>query len=229
MLRAEGVGHSFGGAAVLQNLDLTIISGSRWIISGPSGRGKTTLLKILAGLLPPTSGRCWCPLGWTQPSLAAADDSQTDIYKLSATQRRTFARSVQYIAQEPERTLDPRWTAEACAAEGLLVGQDRVSPEVVHRKVTKAFVDFGLKESLLAARSSTLSGGERRRVAIIRSLLVAPKVLLLDEPTAGLDQPASIAALSALDRSASELGTALVLVTHQSALTVAFDAQEVVL
>jgi len=160
----------------LAGLSLTVAPGERVVILGANGCGKTTLLKLMAGLLFPQRGR-YRAFGReiTEPLLSR------DPFGLF------FRKEVGVLFQNVDAQLfNP--TVEDEIAFGPLQLND--PPEDVRRKVRESLERFGLRR--LAARPPfALSGGEKKKVALAAMLAVDPQVLLLDEPTAGLDPRSS--------------------------------------
>ena len=164
--RARGVGHRFGGTTALAGVDLELRHGAITALVGANGSGKTTLLRILAGVLEPGAGEVEV-LGIGQP--ARGD-------------RRALRRRVSYISQDP--ALDPEMTGgEILALAAALYGLPRRRRG---RRVAELAASFGV-ESHLSRRVSTWSGGLRRRLHLAAGMIHDPELLLLDEPTAGLD------------------------------------------
>lgn len=148
-------------------------------VLGPNGAGKSTLLRLCAGLLRPKAGRVQAG-GQAQPSRAA------------------LARWLAYVPQEIGLRFD--FTVEAAVAMGRHPHRPRLA---AWREVDQAAVEAALRQAgLLALRDRSvqrLSGGERQRVALARALAQAPKLLILDEPTAHLDVAHAEATLRLLD------------------------------
>lgn len=180
----------------LRGLDLTIATGESVALMGPSGSGKTTLLNILGCLDTPTSGRV---------SIAGVEISSLDEHARTMI-RRTTVGSVFQMAH-----LMPTLPAAANVALPLLLRGMR--PAAVRPLVDRALDDVGL----LARRDhlpDELSGGERQRVAVARALVIAPALILADEPTGNLDSVTGEQILSLFKAVTHARGTALLLVTH---------------
>jgi phosphonate transport system ATP-binding protein len=198
-----------GGVEILRGVDLSVSPGEMVAILGPSGAGKTTILRAIVGLVPVTAGRV----------LFAG----TDIARHSGKDLRAQRCQIGYIAQkhdlvEPLRVHQNvmagalgRWSA-ARALRYLLwqTPSERKSVQDVLRSV-------GLNHHINAP-TSRLSGGEQQRVAIARSLLQNPKLLLADEPVASLDPEKANEILQLLVKLASEHNTALLCTLHQPEL-----------
>ncbi|MBF0125830.1 MAG: ATP-binding cassette domain-containing protein [Magnetococcales bacterium] len=209
ILEADALTHLFpGGIPALSGLDLTIRRGRRLAILGPNGAGKTTLLLHLNGTLRPASGRVLLdgePVGYSRAAL-------TD-----------WRRRVGLVLQDPDDQLFAPSVFEDVAFGPLNLGLDDAG---ARERVIDALTALQIIE--LAERPThMLSGGQKKRVAIAGAVAMRPEVLLLDEPTAGLDHRASIHLLALLGK-LSEMGTTLVFTTHDVELAYGF-ANEVAL
>ena len=190
MLRVESVSKSFGGEAVLSAVSFEVAEGKTLAVLGRSGCGKTTLLRIVAGLLPADAGR-----------VEAGGRDVTD----APAQRR----GVVYLRQEP--LLFPHLSVFENVAFGLRV---RKAPEADVRRRVEALLRRLELPGLAERRPHELSGGQRQRVAFGRALVVEPSVLLLDEPFGSLDE-ATRSAMQELFRAVThEARITSVFVTH---------------
>jgi putative ABC transport system ATP-binding protein len=166
LLQARGLGFAVEGRTLWRDLDLTLHAGERLAVTGESGSGKTLLLRTLAGLEPVQTGELIFhdrPLSdWPMP---------------------TYRARVVYIAQRPAL---PEGQVEAALRVPFQfrVRRDQRFPLDRARELLTM---LGREESFLQQRTDRLSGGEAQIVAMMRALLVAPDILLLDEPTASLD------------------------------------------
>lgn len=157
----RNVGFAAGDRAILRDVNLTLEAGCRTVILGPNGAGKSVTLRLLHGLLRPTSGDI------TWGGKAAQPAAQAMVFQRPVLLRRSALANIEYaldLASVPRAERTDRAIA-ALARVGL--------PHVAHR----------------AAR--VLSGGEQQRVALARAWALAPRILFLDEPTASLDPAAS--------------------------------------
>ncbi|MEM7165290.1 MAG: ATP-binding cassette domain-containing protein [Planctomycetota bacterium] len=203
-----GVDFHYGkGGYRLQLPEVRIESGEKVVIIGASGAGKTTLLQLIAGILAPERG--------TIQVAGTALDS------LSDRDRRLFRlRSVGLVFQEFE--LVTHLSVEENILLPYLVGAgDRVDAEVRER-LSQLTHRAGIA-ALLPRHPDSLSHGERQRVAICRALITRPPLLLADEPTGNLDPETTNDVLSVLFDQVEQLGTTLVVVTHEHALLERFD------
>lgn len=190
MIEVNHISKTFGSEPVLHGISFSMLPHTTLSVLGKSGCGKTTLLKILAGLLPADQG-----------SFAIAGKEMLSL--------RPQHRHVVYISQEP--LLFPHLTVSENIAFGLQV---RKQNNAVIRKT----VDRTLEQLMLAPQAhkmpSMLSGGQRQRVAFGRALVVQPQVMLLDEPFGSLDT-ATRADMQRLYRQvATENKTTSLFVTH---------------
>ncbi len=195
--------------AALEDVSLEL-SGGVCGLMGQTGSGKTTLLEVMAGLLPPDSGR------------VLADDADAS----RGEGERRLASSVGLVFQIPERQFfEATVEREVCCG---LVARG-ASPGEARLRASEALGLMGLSLSELAERSPfALSGGQRRRVAIASVLALRPELLLLDEPTAGLD-PSSRAACLAAVRAAAASGATVVMASHDANALAAVADRVVVL
>ncbi|HKI36917.1 MAG TPA: ABC transporter ATP-binding protein [Gemmataceae bacterium] len=164
-LELEGVGFAFGGAPVLSGVSLRVEPGSFFSLLGPSGGGKTTLLRLVGGYLAPSAGR-----------LGIGGRDVTDL----PPERRNVGMVFQNYA------LFPHLSARGNVAFGL---EMRQVPRRERGRRVEAMLDrVGLTAAERDRRPSRLSGGQQQRVALARALVIEPALLLLDEPLANLDR-----------------------------------------
>lgn len=166
LLQAHRLAFNVGGRSLWRELDLTLGPGERLGITGPSGSGKTLLLRTLAGLEPLQAGE----LVFDGRSLA---DWSMPAYRAH----------VMYVPQRPALR-EGRVDAALRAPFEFHVHHGKTFPTEL---ASKRLQTLGRDPEFLQQRTERLSGGETQIVAMLRALLVAPDVLLLDEPTASLD------------------------------------------
>jgi ATP-binding cassette subfamily C protein CydCD len=174
----------------LQFLTLNLPAGSRTAILGPSGGGKSTLAAVLARLLDPRSGTI--TLGGTDLLTMPDHEVRARIGLVSEDADHVFASTV----RENLRLADP--------------GAD---DEALHRVLHRVRLDLDL-DRWLGAGGSTISGGQRKRLATARALLADPELLILDEPTEGLDQAGAEALMADLLNAAR--GRTVLLLSHRT-------------
>jgi ABC-type lipoprotein export system ATPase subunit len=196
-----------GSPEPIRELSASFPAGCLIAVTGPSGSGKTTLLELLAGLSSPTGGEV-IVLG-------------TDLAGLDRDARAAFRREhVGWVAQD--HGLVPFLSAVENVELGLeLRGLDRAEAST---RALEALAEVGL-DDLGSRRVDTLSTGQRQRLAVARAVAARPGLLLVDEPTARLDQANAIAVGGLLARLAAELGAAVVCATHDPLLIEQADAE----
>jgi ABC-2 type transport system ATP-binding protein len=162
----ENLSHSYGSVRALDGINITIGPGITGLL-GPNGAGKTTMLRILATLLPPTSGTARLD-GWS----TSHDRERVEI-----------RRRLGYLPQD--LGLYPRFTVFEFV-DYLAMLKELHDPRQRHRRVREALEAVDLQD-VAGRKIRTLSGGIRRRVGIAQAIVADPQLLLLDEPTGGLD------------------------------------------
>lgn len=189
-----------GGALLLDHVDLTVYEDERWVVIGPNGAGKTTLLQILAAQLHPTSGTA---------TLLGETLGRVDVFELRPRIGLTSAALAEKIP--PDEIVSD----VVVSASYAILGRWREDYQAMdHARARRLLGSLGVAH--LAGRTfGTLSEGERKRVQIARSLMTDPELLLLDEPSAGLDLAGRESLVETLSRLAEdEFAPASVMVTH---------------
>lgn len=200
-MQLEHVSYTYGKQTaneckVLEDISLEIREGEFVGIIGASGSGKTTLVKHLNGLLRADSG-------WV---LFEGENIYGKHYSLSGLRK-----NVGLIFQYPEQQLFCRTVLDDVCFGPLNLG---VSREEAVRSARECLKLVGLPEDYEYASPFDLSGGEKRRVAIAGVLAMRPKILVMDEPAAGLDPETKHMIFHLIEKIRSERGTAIVLVSH---------------
>jgi len=190
--RLEGVSKSFGRTRVLQPVTLDLHPGVVGLL-GPNGAGKTTLLRLLASVLPPSSGRI---------EVAGQDVTGTHAERTEARRR---------IGYLPQEVVFPRGMTAFGFLDYVAVLKEWRDTAARHAEVRRVLGLVQLGEGA-TRRVARLSGGQRRRLAIAQALIGAPELLLLDEPTTGLD-PEQRASLRGI---LSGLPGTVLISTHQT-------------
>ena len=190
---------------VLDNLTLQVEKGRSIGIVGASGSGKSTLLHILGGLDKPTSGRV---------SLMGQDLSELSQKQLSRLRNQHLGFVYQF------HHLLPEFSALENVMMPLLIGKR--PKEQARERALLMLEKVGLKDRVLH-RPGELSGGERQRAAIARALVTDPACLLADEPIGNLDRKNALNILDMMMELKQELGTSLVVVTHDDEMAARFD------
>lgn len=198
MLLAEGLEAGRGDRPVARLSALSVKAGEAALLLGPSGAGKTTLLLALAGLAKSFSGRVRI--------------AETDILALrGAALDRFRGRHVGFVFQ------DIHLLPGLSALDNLLLSPFAAGVAQDRERARALLTSLGLGDKADRA-AERLSRGEAQRAAIARAMLLRPQLILADEPTASLDDPAAEAVASLLLQAAAETGAALVVATHDARL-----------
>lgn len=200
ILQAVNLTKSFGQAAMhvnaVRSIDLTIEAGEMVAIVGPSGSGKSTLMSLLGAILAPTSGQVFL--------------EGTDFATLNDRQRTLLRRKrIGFVFQA--FNLIP--TLTAIENVSLPLELDGVSAAVAQQRARTALEAVGLARRQLHF-PSTMSGGEQQRVAIARTLVIKPALVMADEPTGNLDSESSAQIVKLLRALVDEKRQTVILVTH---------------
>ena len=190
-IKVRNVSKKFSGSYVLHNVNLTFDGGKFYGIIGPNGAGKSTLINIIIGNISADGGNC----DWIH------DDN-----KLSKLEVKN---ALGVVFQENH--LDPLLTVyENLMSRGKMYG---MSKKNINDRINflNDYIDI---ESILKQRYAVLSGGQKRKCEVVRSLLHDPKVLILDEPTTGLDPQTRSGMWQAISRFHDENKLTVILVTH---------------
>lgn len=205
MVRAERVWKSFGRLQVLKGVSMEVFPQQTFVLLGPSGGGKSTLLRCINHLERIDAGRLWVDgelMGYTQRGDALHEMKPREVARQRAKIGMVFQRfnlfphmtAIQNVMEAPVRVTGLRRDQAEAEAEALLT---RV----------------GLKDKL-DVYPAQLSGGQQQRVAIARALAMKPKLMLFDEPTSALDPELVGEVLDVMKQLARE-GMTMVVVTHE--------------
>ncbi len=196
----ENVYKSFGDNHVLQGINLEVYKEENVVVLGRSGTGKSVLIKIIAGLLKPDSGIINV-LGEEVDKL-----SEKDLQQLRLKIGFSFQSSALYDSMS--------------VRENLAFPLERHSQKMKHQQITKEIESVleavGLSKAI-DQMPSELSGGQRKRIGIARTLILHPQIMLYDEPTAGLDPITSTEINNLINQVQDQFKTTSIIITHDLA------------
>jgi phospholipid/cholesterol/gamma-HCH transport system ATP-binding protein len=197
VLELEKVELSLGGKEILKGVDLRVEEGERLVVLGESGGGKSTILRVILGMLRPTAGSV---------KFRGREVNRLRRWKLNLIRQR-IGMVYQYSALISSLTVRENLALP-------LVELTRKKPAEVEAAVQAKLAMVGMagSEDKLPGE---LSGGMRKRVALARALMLDPELILYDEPSAGLDPVISAVIDDLMIRTAEETGAASVIVTHE--------------
>lgn len=190
---------------VLSDINLTVNKGERLAIVGSSGSGKSTLLHLLGGLDEPSSG---------DVDIHGQNINSLSIKELSQLRNQSLGFVYQF------HHLLPEFTAVENVAIPLVISG--ITPKQAQLQAEQLLIKVGLGHRLIH-KPSELSGGERQRAALARALITEPDCLLADEPTGNLDHRTANAIFDLILELNESLGTALIIVTHDTELASKMD------
>jgi polar amino acid transport system ATP-binding protein len=205
LLTVHGITKSYGEKVVLGGVDLAVSTGEVLCIIGPSGGGKSTLLRCINHLEPPTGGRVQLDgelIGYEKKSDRLVELKPRQL----ARQRRSIGMVFQHFNLFANRT----------ALENIVEGPIRVlhdKPDAAIAIAHRLLAQVGLADQA-HLYPSQLSGGQQQRVAIARTLAMRPKLIMFDEPTSALD-PELVGEVLATMRTLAADGLTMVVVTHE--------------
>ena len=196
MIKIRQLKIAFGDKLVLNDLDLDVYEGETLAVIGPSGTGKSTVIKVLTGLLPPTNGS------------VVIDGQETSGYSEEEWDglRRRMGVVFQYSALFDFLSV----------GENVAFGLRRyfkLSEEEIQERVAQLLDLVGMPDTQKMLPSE-LSGGMKKRVALSRALAMEPRIVLYDEPTSGLDPVMTMTISRLIRKTQEQLGLTSVLVTH---------------
>lgn len=205
MLEIKNCCKSFGNQKVLDDVSMTIPDGSIIGVFGASGIGKSTLAKILCGVMPPDAGEVFL-------------DGQLLVSEKSNYDRRRGL-SIQMVYQQPHATLDPSQKIGAGLRELISYHRLTKNRQETEKLISDILAQMQLPPKILAHLPRQISGGEAQRVALARCLLLSPKLLILDEATSMLDVSTQANLLALVKAQMIPSGGSVLFISHDRALT----------
>ncbi len=205
MLEINNCCKSFGNQTVLLDVSLTIPDGSIIGVSGASGIGKSTLAKILCGVMPPDAGEVFL-----DGQLLVSEKSNYD---------RKRGLAIQMVYQQPYATLDPLQKIGAVLRELISYYRLAENRRAAEKLIADILAQMQLPARILAHLPRQISGGEAQRVALARALLLSPKLLILDEATSMLDVSTQANLLALVKAQMLPNGGSVLFISHDRALT----------
>lgn len=196
MIRSQALRFVYPGGATLAFPDVAVAPGTVLLLSGPSGCGKSTWLALVAALVAPTDGQ----LEVAGQLLGALKPAAADAWR---------ARTIGFLPQKLHLS------AALTVYQNLAMAQWAAGVPENAARIEQALAALGVAE-LSARLPAQLSGGQAQRVALARSVLLQPALILADEPTASLDDVAAADAVALLLATAKTQGTTLVIATHDA-------------
>lgn len=196
MIRTQGLRYQYSNGPLLAFPDVEVPQGSVLLLSGPSGCGKSTWLALVAALVAPTAG-----------ALVVADQTLDALQSVAADAWR--ARTIGFLPQKLHLS------TALSVYQNLAMAQWAAGQSEDASRIHAALRALGV-EDLAQRKPGQLSGGQAQRVALARAVLLQPRVILADEPTASLDDASAAQAVGLLLSTARQQGATLVIATHDA-------------
>ncbi len=198
MLSSKNIQFSYDGKQQLAFPDIECQKGEQWLLLGESGCGKTTLLHLLGGLMPPQKGE-----------IIINDQSLGKLSQIALDQFR--GKNIGIIFQKSH------FVSAISVEENLALAQNLAGLSVDKERIKSILERLNLGHKLQSS-TKNLSQGEQQRVAIARAIINKPAVILADEPTSALDDTNCDEVINLLEETAQEVNAALLIVTHDNRL-----------
>jgi oligopeptide/dipeptide ABC transporter ATP-binding protein len=198
LLSVSNLKTSYGKTTVLTGVSFHIDEGETYALVGESGSGKTTLIRAIAGLAPAQDGLILF--------------QGKNIRGLSDRKMRLFRKDISLMFQDPVGSLSPRLTVGGLITEPYRI--QGMNNRDLNAEAIRLLEMVGLPADMAGRYPFQLSGGQARRVGVARALALEPKLLLADEPTAGLDVSVQGELLNLLNDLRDQLGLSMLIITH---------------
>ncbi len=195
IIEIKSVTKKFGSHLVLDNINIAFLEGVISCVVGPSGAGKSTLMKLINNLVSEDYGQVLYR-GVSINTVNIAENIGTVFQNFNLFENKTALENITYAYIKHKK----------CSKQ-----------EAIH-KATELTEKFNIDKSILDKYPKYLSGGQKQRISICRALILNPKVILFDEPTAALDE-ANIAVLSNILLNLKAMGTTIIIITHNLQFT----------
>jgi phospholipid/cholesterol/gamma-HCH transport system ATP-binding protein len=197
VIELRGVHKAFGNLQVLKGIDLDVYKGENVVVLGRSGSGKSVLIRIIAGLLRPDKGNV---------RVLGSEIDTLDTRELRALRSKigfSFQSSALYDSMNVRANLE----------FPLVRNKRELTRKEIDEAVAQVLDDVGLSQSI-NQMPSELSGGQKKRIGIARTLILKPEIMLYDEPTAGLDPISSVEINDLIREVQQRYNTSAVIITH---------------
>jgi phospholipid/cholesterol/gamma-HCH transport system ATP-binding protein len=197
VISIKGLKKSFGSLNVLNGIDIEIFKGENLAVLGRSGSGKSVLIKIISGLLKPDSG------------IVKVFEQEVD--KIDPKELRELRSKIGFSFQNS--ALYDSMTVRENLAFPLTRNKRELNKNEVNRAIEEVLNEVGLPQTI-NQMPSELSGGQRKRIGIARTLIMKPEIMLYDEPTSGLDPITSIEINNLITKVQTQYNTSSIIITH---------------
>ncbi|MDJ1501372.1 ABC transporter ATP-binding protein [Xanthocytophaga agilis] len=197
VITIRGLKKSFGELDVLKGVDMDLYQGENLVVLGRSGTGKSVLIKIIAGLLPPDEGS----VNVLNHEITGIKEKEMDALRLKIGF--SFQNSALYDSMTVRENLE----------FPLRRHEKGLSENEINQRVEELLEDVGLSQTI-NQMPSQLSGGQRKRIGIARTLILKPEIMLYDEPTAGLDPITSMDINNLINEVQQKFNTSSIIITH---------------
>lgn len=197
VISIRGLNKSFGSLTVLKGVDVDVFKGENLAVLGKSGGGKSVLIKIISGLLKPDNG------------IVNVLGQQVD--KISNRELQELRQKIGFSFQSS--ALYDSMTVRENLAFPLSRNKRELSKAEINKAIEEVLNDVGLPQTI-NQMPSELSGGQRKRIGIARTLIMKPEIMLYDEPTAGLDPITCIEINNLILQVQQEYNTSSIIITH---------------